>query len=180
MGRIKNGYLKCPPGFKEKIRRRKVCAPKSASEDFSHEDFERDCRELGRGNVMEKKYVVPEGLKSAIRNSARYIDSGNQCLTIEQVEVVGEAVVRWLAENPILPSTRVIHLMSVDKCGEPIYSEGKLLGVKVVIEEWMRRMFLEPKPEHVEEVRDLYEGVDHPRLRQFIIEAYNRGKRDAK
>jgi hypothetical protein len=49
------------------------------------------------------RYRVPEGLVEAIRESARYVDTGNECLIKQQAEVVGNAVLEWLADNPIDP-----------------------------------------------------------------------------
>ena len=40
--------------------------------------------------------LVPDGMLRAIKGSARYLDSGAECLTWSQVERVGVAVVEWL------------------------------------------------------------------------------------
>lgn len=39
---------------------------------------------------------VPDGLVSAIKSSAVYLDSGSECLTWSQVERIGVAVAAWL------------------------------------------------------------------------------------
>ena len=129
-------------------------------------------RKLEDGMTQEKKYVVPEGMKKAAYQPW-ISEHGSGDFFLEKVLL---AAVRWLAENAgqFVPSEqRLTELFSVRKNDMHGY-------VEVCIME----MFLAREPEVPEAIKDLQVndldmGWDGP-INKRIIEAYRRGKRDAK
>jgi len=128
-----------------------------------------------------RKIVVPEGMLKAAREGERYEPYG--------IHGSLEAALRWLSENPIVPTDKQYKecLLAVDGPNAMIirmYQEGE---PQKVIAEWQRRMFLTPEPEIPEDVKDLlwsqplyecdtefYEAI--PNVNLSILEAYRRGK----
>ena len=134
--------------------------------------------------MSQTKIKVPEGMLLA----ASEFDPGAGEYNIEPIL---EAALRWMSENPILPTTadaltllqeRVAsgHLSNKEYCAIPATT------IRCVIREWQRRMFLAPEPE-VPEVPEVPEAVKD--LMDIlgtkcsyvtylsIIEAYRRGQK---
>ena len=103
----------------------------------------------GKGESMsEKRYVVPAGM---LRVAMEHInmampESVSQSYHVKQGL---EAAVRWLAENPVLPTVDQVRSISAESIGV-----GYARDVQVCAE-WQRRMFLAPAPEIPEEIKDL-------------------------
>jgi hypothetical protein len=123
---------------------------------------------------VNKKIVVPEGmLKAAIASHNDAVLKGNTPLVRDALE----AALRWLAENPIVPTTEQV-LAVRRACGETHTALTE--KAKPLFAEWQRRMFLAPEPEVPEEIKDLldpldpypYKSVHNPQ----VLEAYRRGK----
>jgi len=140
----------------------------------------------------EKKIVVPKGMIEAVIDhhpSKGALQSDPDMLSTDTVTAVLEAAIRWMIENPIVPSTkdadklwREAHTLSAD-------SKTGHAGKDMLIE-WQRMMFLAPEPEVPEEVKDLMSKYADPKLQtdgllramarghnEDIIEAYRRGQK---
>lgn len=113
---------------------------------------------------MEKKIVVPEGmLRSATAEGARWSDRNNS--VIHELE----AALRWLSENPIVPTPQ--QWKDIEE-SVPMFHIWDRVG------EWQRRMFLSPEPEVPEEIKDLVEGMSwNSTTPKAIIEAFRRGQK---
>lgn len=117
------------------------------------------------GNVK-----IPEGMLKA----AMY-DDGAGYLSEAWMERRLEAALRWLSENPIVPT---------DKQLEDIASFASApthFGVSIWFQQWQRRMFLAPESKIPEEVKDLLWESSARLDRGFhwndaILEAYRRGQ----
>jgi hypothetical protein len=89
--------------------------------------------------MSEKKIVVPEGMLNAA-NKALAVRDGNG------VYIVLETALRWLSQNPIVPTSEQA-LEMFRYYGDCIpHPEGEFSRVKAMLTEWQRRMFVEPKP----------------------------------
>lgn len=134
-----------------------------------------------KGEAM-KRIRVPEFLKTAIRNSARFLDTGNQALCSEQVETVALAVCKALMDHPQVPTDEQAQEILRDHCSKYGYKYGPWPTYSEFCEEWQRRMFVEEEPEIPEEIKDLlvadgiakWQGYE---LNEAVIEAYRRGLR---
>lgn len=121
--------------------------------------------------MSERKYVVPEGMLKAAcaAQSARRIDPEGWIVVRESLE----AAIRWLAENPMVPTK---------KQAEDVSSIRPIELFQVGLREWQRRMFLAPEPDVPDEIRDLYFGGLHEGsevtaiIRDRVLEAWRRGK----
>ncbi len=85
--------------------------------------------------MSEKKYVVPEGMLNAFHDAlchTREVDEDNAL----------EAALRWLGENPIVPTHDQIDEMQI-ACDLPAFAHH---GFERICEEWQLRMFLAPEP----------------------------------
>ncbi len=142
----------------------------------------------------ERKIVVPEGMLKAAwhaqlpaDNPTYEWDEGDE-LSKKSYRRVFEAALRWLLENPIVPSeTDVIILADVSlRAGDDRNKQ-----VQDVAVEWQRRMFLAPEPEVPEEIKDLLATpiptannpcavMEIKNVNEKIIEVYRRGKKAAK
>jgi hypothetical protein len=126
MGRIKNGYLKAPPGFKAKHGWRGV----EQRVGWSVKQEERQ--------VVEKNIVVPEGMSKAFLRKANHFGSKWDDRVL--LEMLSSAL-RWLSYNPVTPNDKQYRKLHAD-------FEGKSLGWGMfALLEWQRRMFLAPEPE---------------------------------
>lgn len=97
---------------------------------------------------MEKKIVVPPGMLDAVSDemcqrwryrkedwpSVKKTDAANLSFSLE-------TALRWLAENPIVPTEKQFAKLYDDLSG---VNDGKLTQRGVI--EWQRRMFLAPEP----------------------------------
>ena len=169
MGRIKNGYLKAPPRFKAKMRRRRtgICAE--------------------GGNETTSEIHVPKGmLRAACR---AYPDPDFDYVSEDSFGVftrpVLEKALRWLSENPIVPTQKQAdELWKIAIEQNPDKNETTHAAKNMVIE-WQRRMFVAPELEVPEAVKDLLSGyadIDQhwKKADENIIEAYHRGQSAAK
>ena len=107
--------------------------------------------------MIEKKTVVPEGMLAAAwqdiaaamkeRISVGGI-GGVAELHVARIAV--EAALRWLSENPIVPTDEQIRdLFEANRYG--VSREAW----RIYFTEWQRRMFLAPEPEIPDEIEDL-------------------------
>ena len=131
--------------------------------------------------MSETKIQVPEGMLKAIRE--RYVGNDN-C-----GRYILEAALRWLSENPIVPSEADVmeilqerveshHISGKEYCAIPPAT------VRFVIRESQRRMFLAPEPEVPSEIRDIDAWItvylgSHPEIenirRNFLL-TFRRGQ----
>ena len=113
-------------------------------------------------NVSEVKVKVPNGMLKAVED--RYGDVYASGFNRKVVTADLEAALRWLAENPIVPKTfdelPTVGYFSDSSTwgtkGTPEYEqkrqENYLDGMRRLLAEWQRRMFLAPEPEFLEGV----------------------------
>lgn len=124
--------------------------------------------------MTEKKYVVPYGMLRAAADADMLSIEHSPESELAPIRLHLEAALRWLAENPIVPTSQdQADLLSTwrrnDKaCGYPTN------GVAEMTAEWQRRMFLAPDPVVPEEIKDLLCGL--PSSDNLILEAYRRGQ----
>lgn len=123
----------------------------------------------------EKKYLVPEGMLEAFLHEENH--DGTKW-DDEVLNAMLAAALRWLAENPIVPTDEQIRALWSEVCKSTpgSYKHGLV--------EWQRRMFLAAEPEIPEAVKDLmWERVgfagftnDRESYNDNILEAYRRGR----
>ena len=100
-------------------------------------------------NVSERKYVVPDGMLEAAVDAAVKFSGANTIQASPRVKaeieesfrVAIEAAIRWLSENPIVPTDKQYYALC----------EAQPNNVLRVVE-WTRRMFLAPEPEAPKDV----------------------------
>ena len=92
---------------------------------------------------MESRIVIPDGMLKAAVDAAwgGPIHVGGGALA----GIVLEAALRWLSENPIVPTRQNLEDMRTDWEDTPEQNAEKV--VLFLIYEWQRRMFLAPEPE---------------------------------
>lgn len=125
--------------------------------------------------MSERKIVVPEGMFARAHNAhcARTGTLSDGGIT----QVILEAALRWLSENPIVPSEK-----QTDALASHFSSSDELFGTfaRWFAVEWQRRMFLAPEHEVPEEIKDLlqkFPGFGAAQdARDSIIEAHRRGR----
>ncbi len=130
---------------------------------------------------MKKKYVLSDGMRDAAVKAhyGRPID-----LTIypQWVEKTIEAVLRYISENPIVPTDAQIDA-ALDA------TKGRPYGVffcRSFLQEFQRIMFLAPEPETPQEIEDLVAALDcqdaqtKESATRLLIEAYQRGAQTVK
>ena len=119
----------------------------------------------------EKRVVVPEGMYDA---AMKYQDSGIQC------GAALEAALRWLSENPIVPTEEQAQYMYDGKKGL-----GHAGTIRYCMIEWQRRMFLAPEPNPLDDLYifpnqfipvDLKVDISANDVNVRINEAYRRGQ----
>ena len=122
---------------------------------------------------MEKKIAIPEGMLEAAVAAVKIPVSGQ--LARNQTHDILEAALRWLSENPIVPTMEQATEMS--DSGHPCVLDGVWYAT-----EWQRRMFLAPEPEVPEEIKDLLWSIGGTWMQtdkkhnNEVAEAYRRGK----
>jgi hypothetical protein len=94
--------------------------------------------------MNEKKIVVPEGMLDAFRKAETH---HGFLWDAKVLEAMLTAALRWLAENPMVPS----HKQVQDIAQSNVYYTS---DVSKWIAEWQRRMFLAPEPEVRQFVKD--------------------------
>lgn len=103
----------------------------------------------------EKKIVVPEGMLKAIAHA--YYDNerqGPSMLSLYECNRIGEAALRWISENPIVPTKEQVEAIwnsLPDARGAYPYWDKTCR----VFGEWQRRMFLDPEPEVSDAVKKM-------------------------
>ena len=103
--------------------------------------------------MNEKKIVVPEGMLQEASDAHRRLGKmGAQILTVL------EAALRWLSENPIVPSEE--QLSELWNSGLIDWNNFKWRDIPTLWCEIQRRMFLAPEPE-VPECRQEVFGNKH-------------------
>ena len=88
-----------------------------------------------------KRYLVPEGMLKSARDRS---DQSNRGYVMRGIEEILEVALRWLAENPIVPSAEETQQMF-----EHCHGDWNLMWA-----EWSSRMFLAPEPEDGEAVKE--------------------------
>ncbi len=125
-----------------------------------------------------KRIVVPSGMVEAAMDAT--IPQAHTNKERRNVYLAVEASLRWLSENPIIPTDEQVEEMRI-----------KLVPVHPhwgnIVAEWQRRMFLAPELEVLEPIKDLLcgggdaEAYFRPDIyNDRIVEAYRRGRSDAK
>ena len=126
------------------------------------------------------KYKIPEGMAATVAHVI-FEKFGNVNDFHPRVPVILEAAITWLSQHPIEPTDQQMR----DIFDTPGYSQG-WSSHKHYLKEWQRRMFLAPKPEVPESLKDILfyvgsglhsdcqSGVDEANA--VVIEAYRRGQ----
>jgi len=136
---------------------------------------------------MEKKIVVPKGMLEAVEDASNadvgYFDSGD-------ARPILEAALRWLSENPIVPTNGQTKDLWKATNGA-LKDEWPIL----IATKFQRSMFLALEPSVPEAIKDLLATEvigpsEHPSIKGLAItvrayndavfEAYNRGLRAVK
>lgn len=99
--------------------------------------------------MIEKKIVVPEGMRAAAYIAACNEDPG--MIHISTMEIALEAACRWLSENPIEPTDAQLK----DLWKSYRDHSGGIGSNEWVCAEWQRRMFLAPEPDPDEPIKDI-------------------------
>jgi len=92
--------------------------------------------------MSERKIVVPEGMRKFVldecADKCKYGGNSQSVATVSLVAV--EAALRWMSENPIVPTDEQVAEMK--KKLVPVHPHWAN-----IVAEWQRRMFLAPEPE---------------------------------
>lgn len=132
--------------------------------------------------MSDTKYLIPEcGFKAALENIPKFKIAG---LEEEIIKQALQDFVRWLSENPIVPTPKDVDKLYLDWQAVTEYDSSQMpLWASI---EWQRRMFLAPKPVFIQEIRDLMDSYtsDDTGSRfncnehnEHVIEAYRRGQK---
>ena len=124
--------------------------------------------------MSEKNIVVPEGMLRAVRVSyARRAGAYSEKASRGDLE----AALRWLSENPIVPTKEQWNKLWQDclssNCGDGNYK---------LVSEWQRRMFLAPEVDR-ELVDLLWDANPFPNIGaktrhdECVAEAFRRGQK---
>jgi hypothetical protein len=91
---------------------------------------------------MEKEIVVPAGMLQAVRDAGRVTSWDSYSMVA--------AALRWLSENPIVPTDEEVVRLAID---DPrVYGT---VAVRRVIARWQRIMFLAPDPTSPDKIKAL-------------------------
>lgn len=124
--------------------------------------------------MSEKKYVVPKGMLKAA-NREVYV-GGIQQDCYELILMRGlEAAVKWMAENPIVPTPQQASKIWDDaRAGDPKYTERACV-------EWQKIMYLGPEDPFERDCADIVPTVAEVltlrRVELDMREAYERGRK---
>jgi hypothetical protein len=120
---------------------------------------------------MRRKILVPEGMLKAAMNASEWRSPNTRF----GMECRLEVALRWLSENPIVPT-----LADVDEFHSPdMFQLSYREQLRVACIRWQQLMFLAPESTPREAVNDLLvsvRGLNITQLDERIIEAYRRGK----
>ena len=118
-----------------------------------------------------REIVVPEGMLKSVYYSEGY-ELELRREREPDIERIVEATLRWLSENPIVPT--------VEQSSE-MMEKFPVNTTRNVCVEWQRRMFLSPESEVPESIKDLIFNLKftaNPEVaNNAILEAYRRGQR---
>jgi len=101
--------------------------------------------------MSDKEIVVPAEMWDAARRmyaQANSLNGRTDCSDSDRLMYALEAALRWLSENPIVPT--MAQMEACRDSGHPCILDGAWYAT-----EWQRRMFLAPKTEIPEAVKDL-------------------------
>lgn len=121
--------------------------------------------------MSEKKIVVPEGMVQAAEAAC---DRRNGATCRQQLE----AALRWLSENPIVPTDEQAKELQNRYYGDGHLQQGSAFAYAAV--EWQRRMFLAPEPEVPEELREHWKqgnGLEESCHNQTLLLGYRLGQK---
>ena len=109
------------------------------------------------------------------------ISSVQDC-EFDRYRVFLESALRWLSENPIVPTKEQTKTLWGNANGKNIcyLSDLETLVIQNACKEWQSIMFVEPEPEIPEDIRPLLRMDimgDWVKIHSTIIEAYRRGQR---
>lgn len=131
---------------------------------------------------MTKKIVVPEEMLAAAVDAMKAPPTVSKFRSTEQWASCGlEAALRWLSENPIVPTDEQVEHLKVGLNCYQTWNDQLWL----ICDAWQRRMFLAPELEVPEEISELccqmdkyLNHTDGPSLaKDLLIEAYRRGQK---
>jgi len=132
--------------------------------------------------MSDKKIVVPEGMVKAVDYAISKARGIGRDITGGQVrDIALEVALRWLSNNPILPTMEQAKEMS--DSGHPCILDGVWYAT-----EWQKRMFLAPEPNVPQEIADMLQlpdanvllSISRDSFKEKIIEAYLRGQKSAR
>jgi len=130
--------------------------------------------------VSDKKIKVPDGMLKAVLAGEH---AGCTSWAQKHYLTVLESALRWLSENPIVPTIEQLKAINA------AWHEGNHLALgtgetSFVLIEFQRRMFLAPEPEIPPEIKDLLsptcQNLWEPSRKEYdaaVLEAFNRGRR---
>jgi len=128
---------------------------------------------------MDKEIVVPQGMLSAAWNAVgeRMREcvnegKGDRLAELHVARIAVTAALKWLSENPIVPTSSEI-------TGDVVISSGnRMTDIIYHVVAFQRRMFF--RDACPEEIKDLLDHLDRDNdylLNQRVIEAFNRGRK---
>lgn len=129
----------------------------------------------------DRKILVPDGLRRAAGRALNDLDPEGYMILLGL-----EAALRWLAENPIVPTVQQQDAMVKRKDS---YAQAERNAYFYSVE-WQRRMFLSPEPDEIpKELHDLTwrnsqgsagkVSLTFTELDERILEAFNRGRKSS-
>ncbi len=131
--------------------------------------------------MSDKKIVVPEGMLEA---AGKVFDAERRRVMEDRLawsvfRQMMEAALRWLSENPVVPTLPQMRAVETSAAHE---ATGSTAWLSDAIMEWQRRMFLAPEPEVPEAITDLFSVCTfgdelNAKVRKAIVEAYDRGQK---
>lgn len=115
---------------------------------------------------------IPEGMLKAVSAALAEHWKERTLADGSTVDVALEAALRWLAENPIVPT---------DEQAKELWNHPKVLHgsehyAKAMARDWQRMMFLAPEPEYIGSEELGRFCARYQRIDEAVIEAYRRGK----
>jgi hypothetical protein len=133
--------------------------------------------------MSEKRYILPAGMFAAFMCGYNICwtsydgDERNKHFTCMEAGV--KAVLRFLAENPIVPTEEQVERIHNE---EPVDagSPTNVWQIRNYIKVWQWRMFLAPEPQVPKEIEDLLCAKSDTFNKHFddrIIEAFRRGQK---
>ncbi len=133
--------------------------------------------------MSEKRYVAPGGMRQAAHDSLAQTSIDDAQGWSAAIDRLLEAALRWLSENPIMPSDAQVTNV-LDEANDP--GEPMRTLLPALLQEWQRRMFLAPEwqgpdwenPAIPAEVRFQMARKPHTLMNDQQVDAYNAGVLD--